>query len=287
MMMMITAVVEHVLGVNSEGEEQPEEQPEPATPDGSDTANGDATAAQYEDSTDVESGVPDVAASSGGMSGMDDEDGMERANYDASGMVQAGGSDTYIPNANGKGKEKRAMYERGGGGNATTTAIREQPPNARGTNGRTGHTGNINLADLVTRHQYAKDQGERDDINTFLFDQVMALQLDKRRLLYEKRIDGIRGDGYDIDDETQVDLINELTTETPADYEDRKEAEIRKRYARRAVSVPMVPVGSDPFAPQVRTGAPTREQSMKAVALAMESGGKLSIPDALKQVRGA
>jgi hypothetical protein len=297
LMSMLVMTIEHVLGTAAEPGAEPPAEGEPA-PGGE--AEPAAERAQYE------SGEMDDAAAmtTGGGGEMSD---TEESQYEAPGNFdQAGGSDTYIPGTGGIGKEKRKMYERGSGGAAV--AVRGQPVQAteqpkpavtppaqtkpaipaRSNGNGNGHA--FNLGDLVTRHQYAKDQGEFNEILDFLITKVTDQETTIIRKNYEANLNNlVEREGYVIPPERIRALVDAVDFQTEPTMIESKLDEIRSCYGRRAVGTPMVPVGGTPFGRTAPQGAPDLDESKRATILMIErrnAGTPISFGDALKLARG-
>lgn len=201
-------------------------------------------------------------------------------------QTQAGGSNTYIPGLKGKKtdsgtvKTGRLKYERDETRREPVAAPRkpiEQQP-----------VKTMDLKDVITRHQYAKDKGEVDEIVTYLYSQLSDMQLNNRRINYRQTLHGLRDmEGVDLTDEDIETLVNQVADTTPQDHETSKVGEIRKYYSRRAVNVPQVSVGLPPFANMgASSNQPaTPEEARRATALRMNSDGKLSYAEALVMAR--
>lgn len=145
------------------------------------------------------------------------------------------------------------------------------------------------MVDEKARKMYgrvAKAQAENDEVVAYLFDRLTAMEHDKRRINYERTLDSLVSDGYQIDAEARAELLADLKPDTPADYEARKEKEIRRFYARMPVGNHRVPVaGFQPPAPAGANSAPSADERRRATTYAMKNG--CSFGDALKAVREA
>lgn len=92
---------------------------------------------------------------------------------------------------------------------------------------------------MIPRKQYQKDMGAVATTIEDLYSQIGKLAHERNRLLYQKKLNDLKDEGFELDVEEEA---GELPIDSPEDFMQKRESHIRKNYRRTIVNQSPVPV---------------------------------------------